>query len=134
MKISPDLFWLCATCVFTALLWVPYVINRFSELGPPGWNWYPDPDPAPRALWAARAMRAHQNAIENLVVFAPLALAVSAAGLETALTAAACQAYFWARLAHFAVCALGLPIVPRTIAFLLGVAAQLFLGWTVLAG
>ncbi|MEX0729949.1 MAG: MAPEG family protein [Aquisalimonadaceae bacterium] len=132
MKTSPDLFWLAATCMFTALLWMPYVANRFKELGPPGWAWFPQPDPPPRAPWAERAMRAHMNAIENLVVFGPLVVAIHAAGWSSALTAAACQVYFWARVGHFAVCILGLPIVPRTIAFLTGVGAQIVLGWTVL--
>jgi hypothetical protein len=45
-----------------------------------------------------------------------------------ARTAAACQVYFWARVAHHLVCMLGLPIVPRTLAFLAGVGAQLVLG------
>lgn len=124
---TPELAWLAATCLLTAVLWVPYVANRFRELGPPGWNWFPKPDPPPRARWADRAMRAHHNAVENLVVFAPLALGVHLAGCGDPTSAAACQAYFMARLAHYAVGVLGLPIVPRTVAFLVGVGAQLTL-------
>jgi uncharacterized MAPEG superfamily protein len=133
MKPTPEIFWLAATCVFTGLLWVPYVANRFKELGPPDWAWFPLPDPRPRAPWAERAMRAHVNATENLVVFAPLALAIHAAGLGGNLTAFACQMFFWTRVAHFVICLVGMPIVPRTIAFLVGVGAQLVLGWTILA-
>ena len=132
MKLTPDMFWLAATCVFTGLLWIPYVANRFEELGPPGWAWFPLPDPPPRAPWAARAMRAHMNAIENLVVFAPLALAAHAVGQGGGLTALACQTFFWARVAHFAVCLVGMPIVPRTVAFLVGVGAQMTIAWTIL--
>jgi hypothetical protein len=73
--LRPELFWLAATAVMTALLWLPYVANRFRELGPPGWEWFPLPDPPPRARWADRAARAHANAVENLVVFARLVLA-----------------------------------------------------------
>jgi uncharacterized MAPEG superfamily protein len=124
---APDLVWLAATCTMTALLWLPYVVNRFKELGPPGWQWYPAPDPPPRARWAERAMRAHANAVENLVVFAPLALAAHAALPGHALALAANQLYFAARAAHYAICIFGLPIVPRTVAFLAGVAAQLML-------
>ncbi|MBX3589023.1 MAG: MAPEG family protein [Ramlibacter sp.] len=126
--VSAELLWLAATCVTTGLLWVPYVINRFRELGPPGWDWFPAPDPPPRAAWADRAQRAHANAVENLVVFAPLALAVHAGGLSSTATVLACQVYFVARLAHYAISLCGLPIVPRTIAFLAGVGCQLALG------
>jgi uncharacterized MAPEG superfamily protein len=121
--LTPELYWLTATAVLTGLLWVPYIVNRVMELGPPRMNWFPPPDPPPRAAWAARAVRAHLNAVENLAVFAPLALAAHAAG-GTRASAAACATYFFARVAHYAVCLFGLPIIPRTIAFLVGVAAQ----------
>ncbi|MEJ6002910.1 MAPEG family protein [Paucibacter soli] len=129
---APELYWLAATCLLSALLWLPYVVNRFQELGPPGWQWFPAPDPLPRAAWARRTMRAHLNAVENLVVFAPLALGVVIAGLGSPGTAWACRLYFCARVAHYAVCWAGLPIVPRTLCFLAGVAAQLFLAATLL--
>ena len=67
------------------------------------------------------------------MVFAPLALAVVSANATSPATAAACQVYFWARLAHYLVSAVGLPIVPRTLAFLCGVAAQGTLAWALLA-
>lgn len=130
--LAPELTWLVATCVLTAVLWIPYVANRFRELGPPGWQCNPAPDPPPRAAWAGRAMRAHANAVENLVVFAPLALAVAVAGLGSAGTALACKLYFLARLAHALVCVFGLPIVPRTVAFLVGVGSQLTLAFALL--
>lgn len=132
--VAPDLLWLAASCTMTALLWIPYVANRFKELGPPGWRWFPEPDPPPRARWAERAMRAHANAVENLVVFAPLALAAHAVLPGQPMLLAANQLYFAARAAHYLVCILGLPIVPRTIAFLAGVAAQLALAAGLLGG
>lgn len=131
--LQPELKWLAATSMLTALLWVPYVASRFRELGPPGWQWFPPADPPPLAAWAGRAMRAHLNAVENLVVFAPLALGVHVAGLGDTITAAACQIYFWARAAHYAIGLAGLPIIPRTIVFLVGLGCQLLLGWTLLA-
>ncbi|MBA3593448.1 MAG: MAPEG family protein [Polaromonas sp.] len=133
-SLPPELFWLACTCVMTGLFWIPYVVNRFKELGPPGWAWFPLPDPPPRAPWADRAARAHLNAVENLVVFAPLAVAVHCAGAASPATAIACQAYFWARLAHYVISAVGMPIVPRTMAFLCGVAAQVSLGWALVVG
>jgi uncharacterized MAPEG superfamily protein len=130
--LRPELYWLAATCIMTGLLWVPYVANRFHELGPPGWKWFPPADPPQIARWADRAVRAHLNAVENLVVFAPLALAVHTSGMGNAMTATACQIYFWTRLAHYAICIVGIPIVPRTVTFLIGVGAQFVLGWTLL--
>ncbi len=131
--LSPELFWLTAVCVMTGLMWVPYIVNRVQELGPPGWGWAPPPDPPPRAAWAARAVRAHLNAVENLVVFAPLALGVQAAHVGSSTTAAACAAYFAARAAHYLIGVIGMPIVPRTLAFLAGVGAQMTLGWALLS-
>ncbi|MDP2820476.1 MAG: MAPEG family protein [Polaromonas sp.] len=130
--VSAELLWLATTCLMTGLLWIPYVINRFRELGPPGWRWYPPPDPPPRAAWADRAQRAHANAVENLVVFAPLVLAVNAAGLGSASTVVACQVYFVARAAHYAVGIGGLPIIPRTMSFLAGLGSQLTLAGVLL--
>ena len=129
---TPELFWLVATTVMTGLLWIPYIVNRVKELGLPSMNWYPPPDPPPRAPWAGRAVRAHLNAVENLAVFAPLALAVHVTGGGTPLTAAASMMYFAARATHYLVCVLGLPIIPRTLAFMAGVTAQMTLGVTLL--
>jgi uncharacterized MAPEG superfamily protein len=127
LAVRPELFWLAAVCLWTALLWVPYIVNRVMELGPPGWQWFAPADPAPRAAWAARAVRVHLNAIENLVVFAPLALAVVVSGLAGPRTALACAVYFWARVAHAAIGWTGAPMMLRTTAFLAGVAAQVSL-------
>ncbi|MGQ3051217.1 MAG: MAPEG family protein [Roseateles sp.] len=126
------LFWLTLTTVLTGLAWVPYVINRFRELGMPGWAWFPAADPPHRADWANRSARAHANAVENLIVFAPLALAVALSGQGDAFTIGVCQTYFWARVGHIGASTAGLPIVPRTVCFLIGVACQLLLAMRLL--
>ena len=55
----------------------------------------------PELIWlVGRAVRAHLNAVENLAVFAPLALAVHVTGAGTPLTAAASMTYFAARALH----------------------------------
>lgn len=123
---SEELYWLVLTAAMTGTFWIPYIVNRFRELGPPSMRFYPLADPSPRALWAARAQKAHINAVENLVVFAPLALAVYLVG-GTGLTALACKVYFFARLAHYAIGIFGLPIPLRTLAFLIGFACQMSL-------
>jgi uncharacterized MAPEG superfamily protein len=124
-----DLFWLTATIVLTGILWIPYVINRFRELGPPSWAWFPRPDPPQRAAWAQRAVQAHDNAVENLVIFAPLALTAHVVGAAASLL---CEVFFFARLAHAVVTLSGLPIPLRTLAFLIGFACQLSVAVTIL--
>ena len=123
---TEELYWLVLTAAMTGTFWIPYIVNRFRELGPPSMRFYPLADPPPRALWAARAQKAHINAVENLAVFAPLALAVYLVG-GTSLTALACKVYFFARLAHYAIGIFGLPIPLRTLAFLIGFACQMSL-------
>lgn len=128
---APELFWLAATAILTGVLWIPYVVNRFRELGPPGWSFFPLPDPPPRAPWAIRAVQAHVNAVENLVIFAPLVITAHALGAG-AVAVQACSVYFFARLAHVVVTVSGLPIPLRTVAFLIGFACQMALGFTIL--
>lgn len=83
----------------------------------------PEPDVRPHANWAYRLASAHRNAIENLVVFAPLALAVHMLGLGTSATATAAVLFFWSRLAHALIYTFGVPLL-RTIAFVVGFGAQ----------
>jgi uncharacterized MAPEG superfamily protein len=71
-------------------------------------------------------MRAHTNAIENLVVFATLVLTLRALNISTAATVTACAVFFYARLAHAVVYTLGIPVL-RTLAFAIGFAAQVVL-------
>lgn len=129
---TSELYWLVLTLLMTGLLWVPYIINRIMELGPPPTNWYPGPDPSPKAQWAVRAAKAHMNAVENLVVFAPLVLATQVTNSGTPFTATACMVYFFTRAAHYAICVFGLPIPFRTIAWLIGVFVQVTLALTLL--
>jgi uncharacterized MAPEG superfamily protein len=130
-KLSPELYWLTLTTLMTGLMWVPYILNRLAEKGP--WNAINDPhgDTSTRIAWADRMMRAHKNAVENLVVFAPLVLALQVAGIGSTATATACMVYFFARLAHYLVYSLGIPVI-RTLAFAIGVAAQVTLALTLL--
>lgn len=124
---NTELYWLTLTVALTAFLWVPYIINRVRELGPPPLNWFPLPDPPPKAKWAERAMRAHHNAIENLIIFAPLVILIHLSGTNSPATEWACMIYFFTRLGHYAFSILGFPIPLRTIAFLVGVGCQVTL-------
>ena len=129
--LSPELYWLTITTLMTGLMWIPYILNRLAEKGLLKATWDPQGDTTTRVPWADRMMRAHQNAVENLIVFAPLVLALQIAGISSAATVGACIVYFFARLAHYIVFSLGLPVV-RILAFATGVAAQVTLALALL--
>jgi uncharacterized MAPEG superfamily protein len=120
---TPELTYVALSAALTGSLWIPIVLNRFYEIGVWATLKNPQRGAQPHADWAYRLTNAHRNAVENLVVFAPLALAVHALGVGAPITALACALYFWSRVAHVVVYAFGAPIL-RTIAFLIGFGAQ----------
>jgi uncharacterized MAPEG superfamily protein len=121
-----ELFWLTLTVILTGLLWIPYSINRSQVRGLAGAMANPSRNDKPQAEWANRLMFAHDNAVENLVTFAPLVLILNAVDYSSQWTVLACAVYFWARVAHLIVYTLGLPVF-RTIAFTVGFLAQVVL-------
>lgn len=121
-----ELFWLTLTVILTGVLWIPYILNRIQIRGLSGAMANPSRNDKPHAAWATRLMFAHDNAIENLVIFAPLVLILNAIDYSTKWTVLACATYFWARLAHVIVYTLGIPVL-RTLAFAVGVLAQIVL-------
>lgn len=131
-ELTPESYWLTLTILMTSLFWLPYIVNRMKELGIWPALWSSEPDPAPQARWAFRMMHAHKNAVENLVLFAPLVLTLTMLGVSTPATAAACRIYFLSRAAHFAIYSMGLPLM-RTIMFLIGFACQIVLAATILS-
>jgi uncharacterized MAPEG superfamily protein len=114
--LSPELSYLTLTAGLTGVLWVPIIVNRLREMG--AWTALknPQPDVRPAADWAYRLASAHRNAVENLVVFAPLALVVHLLALGTSTTATAAAVFFWSRLAHVLIYTFGVPLL-RTVAF-----------------
>jgi uncharacterized MAPEG superfamily protein len=121
--LTPELFWLTLTVILTGLLWVPYILNRVTVRGMAGSMANPAPGAKPHAPWATRLMFAHDNAVENLVIFAPLILILNEIDYSTKWTVYASAVYFWARVAHLIVYTLGLPVF-RTLAFTVGFFAQ----------
>ena len=126
-----ELFWLTLTIIMTALFWVPYILNRIAENGVWGALRNPNFDEPPEAQWAGRMMHAHTNAVENLVLFAPLVLMLSIVGISTPATVGASAMYFFVRATHFVVYALGVPFF-RTVLFLAGFFAQMIIALTLL--
>jgi uncharacterized MAPEG superfamily protein len=117
----------------TSLFWIPYIINRMLELGilTALWDRFGVTDT--NKGWAQRMMQAHTNAIENLILFAPLVILVHITATNSAATATACMIYFFARLTHFIVFTFAVPLL-RVVTFLIGVGVQLFLAVTLLNG
>jgi len=129
---TTELHWLILTLLMTSLLWVPYVLDRFLVRGT--WKTLGDTQPegtGAQSLWAKRAIRAHQNAIENLAIFAPAVLALHFLGISTPATRAAVLVYFFARLAHYIVYTAGIPFA-RTLTFATAWACQLALIFSLL--
>ena len=121
--LSPELQAVAMSAALTGILWIPLIVNRLVEMGPWKALKNPEPDVRPHANWAYRLAAAHRNAIENLVVFAPLAILVHLLGLNNALTATAAAVFFMSRVAHAVIYTLGIPLL-RTIAFAIGFGAQ----------
>jgi uncharacterized MAPEG superfamily protein len=126
-----ELLYLVYVTALTGLLWVPYVLDRFMTWGILDTVGYPA-NPKAQSPWAVRLMKAHANAVENLVVFAALVLAAQAAGVGNSVTAGAAALYFWARVVHALAYTLALPWV-RTLGFIGGFVAQAMIAWQILA-
>ena len=120
---SRELMWLTLTVILTGLLWIPYIIDRAMVRGLMGSMANPSRKDKPQSPWAMRLYFAHTNAVENLMIFAPLVLILEAIGHSTESTAIACAVYFWARLAHAIVYTIGVTVL-RTLAFSVGFLAQ----------
>ena len=120
---TKELMWLTLTVILTGLLWVPYILDRIKVRGLKATLGNPTRTDKPQSPWAQRLYFAHTNAVDNLVIFAPLVLILDAQGYSTPGTVIACAVYFWARLAHAIVYAMGIPVV-RTLAFSVGFLAQ----------
>lgn len=121
-----ELFWLTLTVIMTGLMWLPYVLNRCQVRGLGGAMANPSRADKPQSEWANRMMFAHDNAVENLIIFAPLVLILNAADYSSKWTVMACAVYFWARLAHLLVYTFGIPVL-RTLTFAVGFVAQVVL-------
>lgn len=117
------------TAVLTLLIRIPWMVNKVTVRGLDTVTGYPL-DSAPLSPWAHRAWIAHEDAVDNLVVFAALIIVLHLAGETTAWTRAAAAAYFWARCVHFFVYLFAIRRV-KTIAFLVAFGAQLVLAWHV---
>ena len=130
---SSEIYWLVLTVLMTALFWVPYVLNAFFVRGIIATMMYPGSDAPPLSPWAQRASAAHRNAIENLVIFAPLVIVcyLLDTKIPTEPVATAAMVYFFVRLIHYIVYSLKIPFI-RTLSFLIGWAVQVYLAYLII--
>ena len=107
----------------TILLWIPYILAHIMNVGLlPALTYKGDGTPLP--AWAARAKKAHANALENLVPFAVLILVANQLDISNTATTTAAVAYFWLRIAHFITYTANVPF-GRTLTFAGAWGAQL---------
>lgn len=127
---TTELLYLTLTTLLTGVLWIPYILNRIAVRGLGDAVGYPD-SPKPQSPWAQRLMKAHENAVENLVVFAALVLVANSLEISTESTAIASMIYFWMRLIHALAFTFKVPLV-RTLSFFISFGAQMVFAWTLL--
>ena len=132
--LSPELYWLTLTTLMTALFWIAlhHQLDNRTGFSQGGLGSQMTTTTASHAsTWAARMFQAHENAVENLVIFAPLVLTLHVLDISTDTTVTACAVYFAARAAHFLVFTFGIPLL-RVLTFAIGFGAQMVLGLVLL--
>jgi len=126
---TTELFWLTASALLAATLWVPYIVGVNTTPAPGARDVTQPPDMSKFVPWVQRANRAHLNMIETLVPFAIVVLIAHVAEVSSPVTIAACIAFFWLRVAHAVGMISGLAGLPlRPILFTLSWACTMAVG------
>ena len=127
---TPDLTYLLWSALLCLVLAVIPVVGALPIVGLPKLAGNRDDMPVMES-WTGRAVRAHRNMLENLILFAILVLIAHVTKRADATTALGAAIFFWARVAHAVLYIAGLPWV-RTAAWgvsvvgLLMIAMRLF--------
>ena len=132
MKNNPELIILTLICLLTVMMWIPYIIARATRgnVAPAAGNGHsPSTGLSP---WAQRAQKAHANAVENLVIFAPLVVVAALLNVNNAITLIAAKVYLLARIVHYIAHTAGIPVI-RTLAFQTGFVATVTIAIVILS-
>ena len=132
MKNNPELIILALICLLTVMMWIPYIIARATRVNvaPAAGNGHsPSTGLSP---WAQRAQKAHANAVENLVIFAPLVVVAALLNVNNAITLIAAKVYLLARIVHYIAHTAGIPVI-RTLAFQTGFVATVTIAIVILS-
>ena len=112
---TTELAMLTWVTALTIVLCIPYILGHILNVGLlPALTYQGDDTPLP--TWAARAKKAHANAVENLATFAVLVLIAHQLDISNTATTSAAVAYFWLRLAHYLTYTANVPF-GRTLTF-----------------
>ncbi len=130
-ELSTETYWLVLTTVFTSVLWAGHILQRIIEMKPYAAFRDPRHDEPTKAPWAQRTIRAHTNAVENLVVFGVLVIVLEISGGNSTFTAGAAKLYFFSRVVHFFVYTFAVPWA-RTPIYLVGFGCQMAIAWVLL--
>jgi uncharacterized MAPEG superfamily protein len=122
---TPELTYLIWSVALTVILALIAVSGAALQVGLPKLAGNRESMPEIKG-WACRAYRAHQNMLENLILFAVLVLVAQIVGVHSSLTLLGAQLFFWARVAQAIVHIAGIPWV-RTVAWLVSLAGLLMI-------
>lgn len=126
-----EFFWLTLTLIFSALMWVPYIVQYILENSLRAALMAGQGTQSPKTGWAARLKKAHANNVENLVLFAPLVIVAVMSETNNEITAIAAMVYFFSRVVYTIIFMLGLPIL-RSPVFATGFVCLLAIGFSIL--
>ena len=121
---TTDLWMLVWSALLALVMPAVYLMGRAQTPGGLAWAFGNREDPLEVPAWTGRAIRAHQNLVENLAPFAILVLVAHVAGRANATTALGASLFFWGRLAHAAVYTAGIRYL-RTGVFFIAAAGEL---------
>jgi uncharacterized MAPEG superfamily protein len=128
---SLELQCLGGAAILIMLLRIAWMVDKVRVRGLGKVTGYPK-DSEPLSPFGHRAWIAHEDAVQNLVVFGALVLVLHLAGESSVVTRGAAVVYFWARAAHALAYLFAVPRV-KTVAFLAGFASQVGLAGALLA-
>lgn len=128
---TTELLFLTFAAIFTACMWVPYILNMIAVLGLSNAVGYPE-NPKEKAAWATRLKEAHYNSVENLVVFSVLVIVAHLAGISNEVTVLSVKVYFFARIVYTLVYTFGIPWV-RTISFFVSWIAMMMFAFQIVS-
>lgn len=105
---KPELVWLLWAVALTFVQMLVAVGGATLQVGLPALAGNREGLP-PFTGWAGRAQRAHQNMLQNLVLFAALVLIAVVTNKTNSTTLLGAQLFFWARLVYALVYLAGIP-------------------------
>jgi uncharacterized MAPEG superfamily protein len=98
---TPELKWLVFTALLVGSLWIPFIVGvNVTDFEGKGQLFERPPDHSKMAPWVHRSLRAHQNALEQLLPFAVIVIAGAISGVSTSTTTVCAIIFFWLRVAH----------------------------------